>query len=200
LTCSGLTAWNAIFGLQGREVKAGDWVLIQGTGGVSVAALQFAVAVGANVVATTSNQEKAKLLESLGARHVINYRQHPSWASVARDLTPSHRGFDLIVDVGGDGTLPQSLAAIRTDGIIALTGLLSMSNQPVGMLQALIYGCTVRGILLGSKQQFREMVRFVEEKNLHPILDFRTWDLSEARRAYDWLDSQKHFSKVVIRM
>ncbi|KAI5366020.1 putative GroES-like superfamily, alcohol dehydrogenase-like, NAD(P)-binding domain superfamily [Septoria linicola] len=200
LTCSGLTAWNALLGLKGREVRAGSWVLIQGTGGVSVAALQFAVAVGANVVATTSNSEKAKLLEDLGANYVVNYREHRNWSAVAKKLTPEQRGFDLIVDVGGDSTLSESLEAIRTDGIVVLTGLLGGAEQPVAMLSALRYGCTVRGILLGSRQQFREMIEFVEEQNLRPVLDFRTWDLEEVKRAYDWLENQKHFSKVVIKL
>lgn len=200
LTCSGLTAWNAIFGLKGREVHAGSWVLTQGTGGVSIAALQFAVAVGANVVATTSNAEKARLLESLGATHVVNYREHRQWSAIARSFTPDERGFDVIVDVGGDSTLPESLEAVRTDGIVVLTGLLGGGQQPVAMLSALRYACTVRGILLGSRKQFQDMVKFVEERNLHPVLDFRTWALQDVRRAYDWLDNQKHFSKVVIRM
>ena len=200
LTCSGLTAWNAIFGLRGREVRRDSWVLVQGTGGVSIAALQFAVAVGANVVATTSNEEKARLLKDLGAKHAVNYREHRNWNSVARKFTPEERGFDLIVDVGGDSTLPESLEAIRTDGIVVLTGLLGEAEQPVAMLSALRYACTVRGILLGSRQQFREMVKFVEERNLHPVLDFRTWGLEDVRRAYDWLDNQKHFSKVVIKL
>ncbi|EME79026.1 uncharacterized protein MYCFIDRAFT_212115 [Pseudocercospora fijiensis CIRAD86] len=199
LTCSGLTAWNALFGQKGQDATAGSWILVQGTGGVSVAALQFAASSGANVVATTSNSEKAKLLKDLGAKHVVNYRQHPKWATVARELTPDSRGFDLIVDVGGDSTLPQSLEAIRTDGVIALTGLLGGAvPEPVPMLKALWHTCTVRGILLGSRNQFKEMVKFVEEKNVGPVTDFRAWELGEAKRAYDWLENQKHFSKVVI--
>lgn len=201
LTCSGLTAWNALFGLKGRVVGKGDWVLIQGTGGVSVAALQFAVAAGANVVATTSHDEKKRLLEELGANYVINYREQPSWGSAARKLTPDERGFDLIVDVGGNDTLPESLEAIRTDGIIVATGLLGGSEvEQVPMLKSLVHACTIRGILLGSRHQFREMIEFVEEKNIHPVIDFRTWDLEETKRAYDWLDCQKHFSKVVVRL
>ncbi|KXT07578.1 hypothetical protein AC578_10236 [Pseudocercospora eumusae] len=201
LTCSGLTAWNALFGQKRLEAKAGSWILVQGTGGVSVAALQFAASSGANVVATTSNSEKAKLLKDLGAKYVVNYRETPEWATEARNLTPDSRGFDLIIDVGGDSTLPQSLQAVRTDGVIALTGLLGGSvPEPVPMLKALWYTCTVRGILLGSRNQFRDMVKFVEEKDVRPVIDFRTWELIEAKRAYDWLENQKHFSKVVIKI
>ncbi|CAK1363825.1 Zinc-type alcohol dehydrogenase-like protein [Cercospora beticola] len=200
LTCSGLTAYNALFGLKGREIKQGDWVMIQGTGGVSIAALQFAVAVGANVVATTSNAEKGRLLKELGAREVVNYRESREWGGVVKSFTPGGRGFDVVVDVGGDSTLEQSLEAVRTDGVVALTGLLGGAAEPVKMLAALMAVCTVRGVLLGSKKQMRELVRFVEEKNLKPVLDFRTWDLDEVKRAYDWLENQKHFSKVVIHI
>ncbi|KAK4499332.1 hypothetical protein PRZ48_009845 [Zasmidium cellare] len=200
LTCSGLTAWNALFGLKGNEAKAGDWILVQGTGGVSIAALQFASAIGANVVATTSTDEKAKRLESLGAEHVINYRSTPKWGAEARKLTPGGRGFDLIVDVGGDSTLNESLAAVRVNGIVAATGILGSDSQPVSMLSALWHVCTVRGIVLGTRNQFKNMVKFVEEKNLQPVVDDVVFTMEQTKDAYDRLAAQKHFSKVVIKI
>ncbi|KAF2163988.1 hypothetical protein M409DRAFT_57090 [Zasmidium cellare ATCC 36951] len=200
LTCSGLTAWNALFGLKGNEVKAGDWVLVQGTGGVSIAALQFASAIGANVVATTSTDEKAKRLESLGAKHVINYRDTPKWSAEARKLTPLNRGFDLIVDVGGDSTLNESLAAVRANGVVAATGILGSDSQPVPMLKTIWYVCTVRGIVLGTRDQFKKMVKFVEEKNLQPVVDDVVFTLEQTKDAYERLAAQKHFSKVIIKI
>lgn len=200
LTCSGLTAWNALFGLKGNEIQAGDWVLVQGTGGVSIAALQFAYAVGANVVATTSTEEKAKRLRNLGAKHVINYRTTPAWGPEARKSTPENRGFDLIVDVGGDSTLNESLSAVRTNGVVAATGILGSQSQPVPMLNTIWCVCTVRGIVLGTRNQFKDMIKFVEEKNVQPVVDDEVFGLEQAKDAYERLVAQKHFSKVIIKI
>ncbi|CAI4215604.1 unnamed protein product [Parascedosporium putredinis] len=124
LTCSGLTAYNSLFGFQGKQVSAGDWVLTQGTGGVSVAALQLAVAAGATVVATTSSDAKAERLRALGATHVVNYHANPEgWGEQAKALTPDGAGFDFIVDIGGDATLGKCVPAAKTDGIVVLAGL-----------------------------------------------------------------------------
>ncbi|KAK4579991.1 hypothetical protein LTR86_000193 [Recurvomyces mirabilis] len=201
LTCSGLTAYNALFGLRGNEVKAGDWVLVQGTGGVSIAALQFAVAAGANVVATTSNTEKAERLQKLGAKEVVNYRTNSSWETTARAYTPESRGFDLIVDIAGNESLPQSLAAIRADGVVVVAGILGDSAaEAVPMLSCLWHGCIVRGLFLGTRQRFREMVKFVEEKDVHPVVDEKVFEMKKAREAFEYLEQRKHFSKVVIRV
>ncbi|ROT39584.1 putative alcohol dehydrogenase [Sodiomyces alkalinus F11] len=201
LTCSGLTAWNALFGLRGREVRAGDWVLVQGTGGVSVAALQFAVAVGADVVATTSTGGKAERLRGLGAKHTVDYRTNPDgWGAEARDLTPGGRGFDFVVDIGGNATLAQSLAAVRTDGIVLVVGLAGGEAEPVPLLGALLHACTARGLLLGSRRQFEDMVRFVDEKGIVPAIDDVVFELHEAKEAYKRLQEKRHFSKVVIRV
>ncbi|KAK2052143.1 NAD(P)-binding protein [Colletotrichum caudatum] len=184
LTCSGLTAWNALFGLKGREPGSGTWVLVQGTGGVSIAALQLAVAAGSTVVATTSSEEKAKRLRHLGAK----------------SYTPSQQGFDIVVDIGGDGTLAQSVTAVRTDGVIVAAGLVGGQAEPVPMLAALGRPCIVRGVLLGSRSQFREMVRFVDDKNIKPAIDDVVFELSEVKDAYSRLKAKKHFSKVVIKI
>ncbi|KAK4548305.1 hypothetical protein LTR36_010175 [Oleoguttula mirabilis] len=200
LTCSGLTAWNALFGLRGREVGQGDWVLVQGTGGVSVAALQFAVAAGATVVATTSSEAKADRLRRLGATHVVNYKTTPEWGASARGLTPDNRGFDVVVDVGGDMTLGQSVQAIRTDGIVVAAGLIGGSAEPVPMMAALFNHCTVRGIIAGTRAQFDDMVKFVEAKNVKPALDDVVFGIRDVKDAYRRLDKQAHFSKIVIRL
>ncbi|KAK2737444.1 putative alcohol dehydrogenase [Colletotrichum kahawae] len=126
LTCAALTAWNALFGL--KKLKAGDWVLTQGNGGVSLAAIQFAVATGATVVATTSSNDKADILKKMGVSHVINYREVAEWGDAARALTPKGLGFDHILEIGGAATVAQSLKAIKLEGIITIIGFLT-SNE-----------------------------------------------------------------------
>ncbi|OQE41047.1 hypothetical protein PENCOP_c005G01674 [Penicillium coprophilum] len=121
LTCTWTTAWNALFGLKDREAGPDLWVLVQGTGGVSMAALQLAVAVGASVIVTTSSDEKGARLKTLDATHVLNYQTHPeTWGEDARALTPTPggKGVDVVIDVGGNEILPESLAAVRVDGIV----------------------------------------------------------------------------------
>lgn len=196
LTCSGLTAWNAL-----QDVKEGNWVLVQGTGGVSIAALQFAVAKGANVVATTSTEEKAERLRKLGAKTVVNYRAIKNWGEEARKATVNGRGFDCVVDVGGNGTLPESLKAVRVGGTVVLTGILSgQEPDAVPMMAALFQVCSVRGVLLGTREQFMELVNFVEERDVHPVLDDVEFSLDKVKECYDRLEAQKHFSKVSIKL
>ncbi|KAK8076400.1 zinc-binding alcohol dehydrogenase-like protein [Apiospora phragmitis] len=203
LTCSGLTAWNALMGLRGREVRAGDWVLVQGTGGVSIAALQIAIAAGAVVIATTSSDAKADRLRSLGARHVLNYRSQPDWGARAKALTPGGRGVDHVVDIGGAPTLPQSLEAIRRDGVITVVGMIgdSTANEiPPDAMSALYRICVYRGVLLGTRSMFKDMVQFFHYKKIDPVVDDVTFQLEVAIKAYERLEKQQHFSKVVIKI
>ncbi|KAL2407386.1 Zinc-type alcohol dehydrogenase-like protein [Exophiala dermatitidis] len=200
LTCAPVTAWNALYGLQSKAIKPGDWVLTQGTGGVSLAAIQFAVAAGAKVIATTSSDEKAKKLKDLGATHVINYKTTPNWGEVAKSLTPNGEGVDHVVEVGGAGTLEQSLKAVKLEGVISIIGFLGGTNKQdmPGLLDALNNLCTVRGILVGSKQQFQEMNRAIEANDIHPVVDSNTFKFENALDAYQYQWDQKHFGKVVI--
>jgi NADPH:quinone reductase-like Zn-dependent oxidoreductase len=202
LTCSALTAWNGLFGLKGREPKKGDWVLTQGTGGVSIAALQFAIAVGATVVATTSNEAKAARLRALGANHVINYKEDEKWGETARKMTPNGRGFDQVVDVGGNTTLAQSLKAIRVDGLVIAAGLIGGAGDESkpALLETLYSVCIVRGVLLGTRQQFHDMNRFIEENGIEPAIDDEVFGLKDTKDAYQKLAAQKHFAKVVIKI
>lgn len=119
LPCAALTAWNALYGLESRALKPGQTVLTQGTGGVSIFAVQFAKAAGARVIATTSSAEKADQLKKLGADHVINYKETPNWGEQAKGLTPGGRGVEHVVEVGGPTTMAQSLKAIARDGVIS---------------------------------------------------------------------------------
>ncbi|KAK7918322.1 alcohol dehydrogenase [Apiospora marii] len=203
LTCSGLTAWNALMGLRGREVRAGDWVLVQGTGGVSIAALQIAAAAGATVIATTSSDAKADRLRSLGAQHVLNYKTQPDWGAKAKELTPGGRGVDHVVDIGGAPTLPQSLEAIRRDGVITVVGMIgdsTVNEIPPDVMSALYRICVLRGVLLGTRNMFKDMVQFFHDKKIEPVVDDITFQLEDAIKAYERLEKQQHFSKVVIKI
>ena len=202
LTCAGLTAWNALFGLPSKALKQGDWVLTQGTGGVSIFALQYAKAAGARVVATTSSDEKSKLLKKLGADVIINYKQTPEWGAEAKKYT-NGRGFEHVVEVAGPASMKQSLDAIAIDGVISIIGFVGgMSKDQPGFLDVLSHICTVRGILVGSKPQLEELVRAVEaNESLRPVVDPKTFKgIEKAKEAYEYMWSQAHQGKVVIEI
>ncbi|KIV80826.1 hypothetical protein PV11_08302 [Exophiala sideris] len=202
LSCSGLTAWNALFGLESKSPRAGDTIVVQGTGGVSIAALQLSLAAGATVIATTSTDDKANKLKTLGVHHVINYRETPDWGERVKALTPNGKGADIVVDVGGAATLQQSLKAVRRDGLIAATGVLGEApdSRIPTLLDCIFSYCTVRGIFLGSRKQFVEMNRFVETHDIKPVLDQKIFDMRSVPKAYTYLGEQKHFSKIGIRV
>ncbi|KFA74026.1 hypothetical protein S40288_05151 [Stachybotrys chartarum IBT 40288] len=201
LSCTWVTAWNSLFGLKGREVGPESWVLVQGTGGVSIATLQLAVAAGATVVATSSSPEKAARVRALGAAHTVDYRKNPDgWGKEARALTPNGRGFDFVIDIGGNETLPQSLAAVRVDGVVMVVGLVGENVAPVPLFAALFATCIVRGVLAGSRNHFNELVKFIDDKKVVPAYDDVTFELAEAKEAYRRLNEKKHFAKVVIRI
>ncbi|KAM0511036.1 hypothetical protein ACHAPE_010297 [Trichoderma viride] len=201
LSCNWTTAWNVLFGMEGRAVGPGTWVLVQGTGGVSIATLQLAIAAGATVVATTSTEEKSTRLQGLGAVKTVNYRSNPEgWGREARSFTPDERGFDIVVDIGGNQTLPQSLEAVRTDGIVAMVGQVADDVDPVPLLSIFMHTCIVRAILAGSRSQFQELVRYIDEKGIVPALDDVVFELADAKDAYRRLKNKKHFSKVVIQV
>ncbi|KAJ4298807.1 hypothetical protein N0V88_003845 [Collariella sp. IMI 366227] len=187
LTCAALTSWNALYGL--RAVKKGDTVLVQGTGGVSLFALQFAKAAGATVIATTSSAKKAEILKKLGADHVINYREDTEWGATARKLTPGNEGVEHVIEVGGEGTMTQSLHAVKMEGIISVIGVLSGTQPKDNILETLMKVCTVRGVYVGSKEQMEDMVKEVEEHNIHPVVDETRFTLEKAKEAYEFMAS-----------
>lgn len=201
LPCAAVTAWNALYGLNGRPLKAGDTVLTLGTGGVSLFAVQFAVVAGATVIATTSSKEKGERLRKLGAHHVINYKETQDWGKAARNLTPGSEGVDFIVEVGGAATLQQSLAAIKIDGVIAVVGAVAGTDnaQPEpGILNAWYNTCVVRGIAVGSRAQFEDMNRAIAASGLKPIIDEKRFKLDELKEAYQYLSEQRNIGKVVV--
>ncbi|KAF1985077.1 NAD(P)-binding protein [Aulographum hederae CBS 113979] len=201
LTCAGLTAWNALYGLKSRSLKQGDVVLTQGTGGVSMFAVQFARASGATVISTTSSNDKASILKKLGAKHVINYKEDPNWGETAKKLTPGGLGVSHILEVGGPATMSQSLKAIKIGGVISIIGFLSSASkdQPT-FLDCLKHLCIVRGIIVGSRLQFEEMIRAVEANDIHPIIDEKVFKLEEVKEAYQYMWDQKHFGKLCLEI
>ncbi|KAL1303532.1 hypothetical protein AAFC00_006906 [Neodothiora populina] len=197
LTCAGLTAWNALFGA--KRLMPGQWVLTQGTGGVSIFALQFAKISGAKVISTTSSSEKADILKSLGADHIINYKEDANWGETAKKIT-NGVGVHHVIEVGGPNTMKQSLKAIALDGTISIIGFLGgvKGEEQPSFLEALSNICTVRGVYVGSREQFQEMNVAIEANNLKPVVDKKIFTLDEAKEAYQYMWDQKHFGKLCI--
>ena len=196
LPCAGVTAWSALSTLGG--VRAGDTVLVQGTGGVSVFALQLARLLGARVIATTSQAAKAAKLRDLGAAHVLNYREDPEWGKAARALTGG-RGVDLVIDVGGVATLPHSLKAVRPGGTIALIGILSGARGELDLLPAIMNQVRLQGVVVGHRESFEAMNRAIEQHHLRPIVD-RVFPFEEAPAAFERVRSGAHFGKICVEM
>lgn len=198
LTCAGLTAWNALFGL--KPLKPGQWVLTQGTGGVSLFALQFAKAAGARVISTSSSAEKCETLKKLGADHVINYKEDSKWGETAKKLTTGGAGVDHVVEVGGAGTLEQSCAAIKFEGVISIIGFLSGQKTDITAVHALMHICTFRGVYVGSRQQLEDMISCIEANDIHPVVDDKVFTLEQAKEAYQYMWDKKHFGKIGIKI
>ncbi|KAI1175267.1 hypothetical protein F4777DRAFT_335360 [Nemania sp. FL0916] len=184
LTCAGVTSWNALYGL--RALRPGETVLVQGTGGVSLFALQFAKAAGATVIATTSTKDKEELLKKLGADHVLNYKEDENWGETAKKLTGG-AGVDHVIEVGGAATLGQTLKAIKFEGIISIIGFLGGVNAPeASLIQCLSHVCTARGVYVGSRQQMEEMVTAMEVNDIHPVVDPKVFTLEQTKEAYEY--------------
>jgi NADPH:quinone reductase-like Zn-dependent oxidoreductase len=195
LPCAGLTAWHGLIASGG--LRAGESVLVQGTGGVSLFALQFARLSGARVIATSSRDDKLQRVRDLGASDGINYKTTPEWGQAVRELT-ENRGVDHIVEVGGAGTLGQSLKAVMVGGHIALIGVLSGGGE-VNPTPILMKNIRVQGIYVGSRGMFEAMNRAITLHHLHPVVD-RVFPFEQTRDAYAYLESGAHFGKIVIRI
>lgn len=193
LTCAGLTAWRALVTEGG--IKPGDTVLVQGTGGVSIFALQFAKAAGATVIATSSSDAKLERLKAMGADHLINYRATPGWGQAAAKLTGG--GVDHVVEVGGAGTLPESIAAARIGGHISLIGVLAGYAGPVPTVQLMARQIRLIGITVGTRREQQDMVRAVEANGIRPVID-RHFPLAELGAAFRHQESGAHFGKIVV--
>ena len=196
LACAGLTAWSSLV-TEGR-LTAGDTVLLQGTGGVSIFALQFAKLLGLRAIITSSSDEKLERARALGADAGINYRQTPDWSVKVKELTGG-TGVDLVVEVGGAGTLEQSLRSVRIGGTICLMGVLAGNALELPLPLIFMQRLRLQGILVGSREDFEAMNRAITLHQLHPVVD-RVFPFEETRAALELMDRGGHFGKICIKL
>ncbi|MGI9494087.1 MAG: zinc-dependent alcohol dehydrogenase family protein [Geminicoccaceae bacterium] len=194
LPCAAVTAWNAV--VEEGEVRAGHTVLLQGTGGVSLFALQFAKMLGAETILISSSDEKLERAKTLGADHLINYRSESDWHKKTRDITEG-RGVDHIVDIGGAGTLDRSIAAVRPSGRISLIGVLGGAVSEVQLGRVVTRHVRLQGVTVGSCAMFRRMVRAMKLHRMQPALDERRFAFGDLRAALERLPRGEHFGKIV---
>ena len=194
LTTAGLTAWRAL--VVNGQLKAGDTVLVMGTGGVSIFALQLAKAMGATVIATSSSDEKLERVRALGADHTLNYKTTPEWGQAVLELTGG-RGVDHVIEVGGPGTLEQSITAVRTGGHISLIGVLTgmAGSVPTGVLMA--KQVRLQGLIVGSRREQMDFVRAIDAIGLKPVID-RSFTLDQIADAFRYQESGAHFGKICL--
>ncbi len=194
LTTAGLTAWRAL--VVDAGLKAGDTILTLGTGGVSIFALQFAKAMGASVIATSSSDEKIARLQQLGADHTLNYKAEPEWGRRVKALTDG-RGVDHVIEVGGPGTLPQSIEAVRIGGHISLIGVLTGRGGEIPTAKLMAKQARLQGLIVGSRTHQQEMIRGIEASGLRPIID-STFSLEEIADAFRHEEAGRHFGKICL--
>lgn len=194
LTTAGLTAWRAL--VVDSRIKAGDTVLVLGTGGVSIFALQMAKSMGARVIATTSSDAKKERLLALGADQVINYKDQPDWGDVVLAATGG-RGVDTVVEVGGPATLPQSIRACAPGGHIALIGVLTGFAGSIPTAELMRKQQTLRGLIVGSREQQQDLVRALENFSWRPVIDSR-YPLEQIAEAFAHQKAAKHFGKICL--
>lgn len=197
LPCAAVTAWQALV-VRGA-LAAGETVLALGTGGVSIFALQFAVALGARVIVTSSSDAKLERARGLGAWEGVNYQRTPDWEKEVWRLTDK-RGVDHVVEVGGPGTLEKSLASLAAGGHVALIGVLTGFGAPTGSLFPLVTkNARMNGIYVGSRAHFEAMNQFIAERRLRPVID-RVFPFEQAAEAYRYQQSGGHFGKIVVEI
>ena len=195
LPCAGVTAWNAV--VNAGEVRPGQTILIQGTGGVSIFALQFGKALGARVLGTSGSDEKLERAKSLGLDASTNYKKSPDWEKWA--VEQSGDGVDLVVEVGGSGTLTKSLQAVKTGGTVAQIGVLTGVEQPLGIGPILHKQIRLQGIYVGSRDHFLEMNKAITQLALKPVVD-KVFSFQDARKALKTMEEASHFGKIVIQV
>jgi NADPH:quinone reductase-like Zn-dependent oxidoreductase len=195
LPCAGVTAWNAIFE-SSNNVRPGDTVLLLGTGGVSVLGLQLAKAAGLQTIITSSSDDKLARARELGATHTINYRTHPEWQEEVLRLTGGS-GAQVVLEVGGQGTVNRSIASAAMGGTIAVIGGVSGFGGEVNPGSLLASAKRLVGIYVGSRTMLDKVIRFADGTGLQPVVD-RVFPFEEAQAAYAYMESGAHFGKVVI--
>jgi NADPH:quinone reductase-like Zn-dependent oxidoreductase len=196
LPCAAVTAWYALF--EGNRILPGDTVLVIGSGGVSLFALQFARSAGARVIAITCSADKVDRLKKFGAHEVINSRSNADWPKAVAELTGG-RGVDLAVDVSGPATFNQTLHAVRMGGAISLMGVLSGLEGPISTALVLHKQIRIQGTYVGSRAMFERMNRAIDLQKIRPVID-RVFDFGEAPQALGYLESGQHMGKVCIRI
>lgn len=194
LTTAAVTAWRAL--IHDAAIKPGQTILIQGTGGVSIFALQFAKMVGATVIATSSSNEKLTRLKSLGADHLINYKENATWGHTVLEITGG-KGVDCVIEVGGPGTIEQSMIAARIGGHISLIGVLTGFGGPISLITAIAKQLKIQGVLVGSRQHQIEMIKAIEANNIKPIID-KHFPLEKIVDAFKYQEQNQHFGKICL--
>jgi NADPH:quinone reductase-like Zn-dependent oxidoreductase len=196
LTCAGLTAWSALF--TEAQLQPGQHVVVQGTGGVAIFALQFAKMAGATVTVLSSSDEKLKRAELLGADHLVNYRAVPDWSTEVHDFTDG-RGADAVIELGGAATLPQSLACLRMEGMIAVIGLLSGIDAKLSIPLTITRRVRIHGVTVGHREDMQAMAAAIDIHGIKPVID-RLYRFSDAPQAYADLPRGAHFGKLVVTL
>ncbi|HEY8572558.1 NAD(P)-dependent alcohol dehydrogenase [Phenylobacterium sp.] len=194
LPCAALTAWRGLF--HDGRLEPGDTVVLQGTGGVSIFGLQFAHAAGLRTLITSSSDEKLERAKALGADHLVNYRTTPDWSKPVREATGG-RGADFIMEVGGGGTIQQSMRAVKIGGHIAIIGVVAGPGEPFNPASLIGNSAKLQGLSVGSRDMFESMCRALELHRIKPVVD-KVYPWTEARAAFEAMRAGEHFGKIVL--
>lgn len=194
LPCAALTAWRALF--EDADLQPGDTVVLQGTGGVSIFGLQFAKAAGLRALITSSSDEKLERAKGLGADHLVNYRQTPEWSKPVREATAGV-GADFIMEVGGQGTIEQSLKAVRIGGHIAIIGVVAQGGSGINPAVLIGNAARMQGVSVGSRDMFEAMCRAIDLHQIRPVVD-KVFPWTEARAAFETMAGGEHFGKIAL--
>jgi NADPH:quinone reductase-like Zn-dependent oxidoreductase len=195
LPVAALTAWHAV--ARRSRVQPNETVLIEGTGGVSLFALQFAAALGARPVVISSKEEKLEKVKELGASATINYKTFPNWENKILEITDGN-GVDHVIETIGGENLNRALEAVKTSGTISFIGLIAGLSAPINTYQFVMKNVSIYGIETGSREMFEEMNGFLERHRIRPVID-RTFGFNEAKTALSYLESGSHFGKIVVK-
>ena len=196
LPCAAVTAYHALF--ESGKLHANDTVLLQGTGGVSIFALQFASHFGAKTIITSSSDEKLNKAKELGADELINYKEREDWDKAVLELTEK-RGVDSIVEVGGAGTMKKSVTAVKMGGHIAVIGVLSQGGEGINPVSLLQKSIKMHGIFVGSRKMFEDMNRLISANRVKPVID-KVFEFAEVKDALKYMESGAHFGKIVVKI
>jgi len=194
LPCAALTAWRGLF--VDARLEPGDTVVLQGTGGVSIFGLQFAHAAGLRTVITSSSDAKLARAKALGADHIVNYRTTPAWSGPVREATHG-RGADFIMEVGGGGTIQESMKAIKIGGHVAIIGIVAGAGEPFNPASLIGNSARLQGLSVGSRDMFEAMGRMIDLKKIFPVVD-KVFPFTEARAAFAAMAAGEHFGKIVL--